>query len=275
MSRTTRAGWRRMTSSAKRRGRVVRVAHLAGSIAPDNVPLYRRLARDPRIDLTVLVGSSEGIARPLDARWYGGSREWDDDLTSGYRCVFLRAAGSTPALASHFWSVRNWDIVPVLVQGRYDVVWLAGYNAITYVLAALTQRALGGEVVFREDQTLIDPRSAANMIAKQLTLRPLLSLGRALYTSSENRRWFQHFGVPDDRLFAAPHSVDNEGFQRAAANLESKRDAIRAEFGIAEAAGPVILTVSRLAPEKQPLVLLEAFRRARQRERCVLLVVGS
>ena len=37
----------------------------------------------------------------------------------------------------------------------------------------------------------------------------------------------------------------------------------------------VIATVSRLIAKKQPLFVLEAFRRARERIRCVLLVVGS
>jgi glycosyltransferase involved in cell wall biosynthesis len=37
----------------------------------------------------------------------------------------------------------------------------------------------------------------------------------------------------------------------------------------------VILTVSRLSATKQPLFLLEAFRRASEKARCVLLIVGS
>src|SRR5205085_12365176 len=85
----------------------IRLAHLAGQPAPSAVPLYRRLAADPRIDLTVFYGSSDGVA-PYDDG-YGRPIAWDADLTSGYRCVFLKAADRTPGLGDHFWATRNWE----------------------------------------------------------------------------------------------------------------------------------------------------------------------
>ncbi len=90
----------------------------------------------------------------------------------------------------------------VLRRGRYDVavVWMSGYNSITYLLGAATQRAMGGPILFREEQTLLDPRPLTNALVKHGALRLLFSQGRALYISSENRRWFQHFGVPEERL---------------------------------------------------------------------------
>jgi glycosyltransferase involved in cell wall biosynthesis len=106
-------------------------------------------------------------------------------------------------------------------------------------------------------------------------LRALFSQGRALYTTTENRRWFQHHGVPDHRLFDTPYTVDNEALRAAADSLKGQKEALKREFGIEDGSGPVILTVSRLIPKKQPLFALEAFRRARERTPCVLLVVGS
>jgi glycosyltransferase involved in cell wall biosynthesis len=252
----------------------IRLAHLAGVPSPYFTPLFRRLASEPQIDFTVLYASSEGL-RPVDSRWYGQRFAWDADLLSGYRSRFLRAADRMPGLGEHFWSVRNWDIVSVLARERYDVLSMAGYNSLTYVLAAVAQRAFGGQLLFREEQTLLDPRSLANMVAKQFALRMLFRQGRALYISTENRRWFQHFGVPDERLFFTPYTVDNDELKAAAAHLNASQSQLRCQLGIAAESGPVILAVSRLIPKKQPLFLLEAFRRARERERCVLLIVGS
>jgi glycosyltransferase involved in cell wall biosynthesis len=48
---------------------------------------------------------------------------------------------------------------------------------------------------------------------------------------------------------------------------------LRAQLGIEREAGPVILTVGRLIPKKQPL--REAFRQVRASRRCTLFVVGS
>jgi hypothetical protein len=84
----------------------------------------------------------------------------------------------------------------VLKGSRYEVLWLSGYNSITYILAAISQRFLGGEVLFREEQTLLDPRPLAKLIAKQLMLHALFRQGRALYISNENRRWFQSPRTP-------------------------------------------------------------------------------
>jgi glycosyltransferase involved in cell wall biosynthesis len=251
----------------------IRLAHLAGQPAPSAVPLYRRLAADPRLEFTVFYGSSDGV-KPFDDG-YGSPIAWDADLTAGYRSVFLQAADRTPGLGEYFWATRNWDIVPILLRGSYDVLWMAGYYSATYLMAALAQRARGGAVLFREEQTLLDARSAANVIVKQLAVRPYLALGYGLYISTENRRWLESHGVPDERLFPAPYTVDNRFFQARAQELRRQHDALRSSFGIAADSGPVIATVSRLIPKKQPLFLLEAFRRARERVRCVLLIVGS
>lgn len=260
------------TGSAGTRGRL-RLAHLAGQPVPSTVPLYRRIAQDAHVDFTVFYASSEGV-RPFDDG-YGQPIAWDSDLTSGYRCVFLRAADRSPGLATHFFDSRNWDIVPTILRGSFDALWMAGYNSATYVMAALAQRAAGGVVLFREDQTTIDPRSATNIIVKQLGLRRYLGLGYGLYSSSENRRWFEHHGMPIERLFPAPSTVDNDLFQRQFASLSPRRLQIRQSFGIGPDDGPVIATVSRLIPKKQPEFLIEAFKRVRGSHRCVLLITGS
>jgi glycosyltransferase involved in cell wall biosynthesis len=254
--------------------RPIRLAHLAGVPTPYFAPLFRRLAADPRLDFTVLYASSEGI-RPVETVWYGEPFAWDIDLLSGYRSIFLRAADGTPALGERTWSVRNWDIALELARGRYDVLSLSGYNSVTYLLGAVTQRALGGDVLFREEQTLLDPRSLLNVVVKQLALRLLFRQGRALYISRENRRWFQHFGVPDNRLFATPYTVDNQVFQAAADTLAGHRESLRQELGLRSPGHPVLLSVSRLIPVKQPGFLLEAFRRARRQVECSLLIVGA
>jgi glycosyltransferase involved in cell wall biosynthesis len=262
-----------MTLADASPGRTIRLAHLAGQPAPSVIPLYRRIAQEPGIDFTVLYGSSDGVT-PYDDG-YGQPIAWDADLTSGYESSFLRGADRTPGLGTHFWATRNWDVVPRLLRARYDALWMAGYYSATYAMAALAQRASGGALLFREEQTTLDQRSLANTIAKQVTVRPYLALGWGLYISTENRRWLQSHGMPDERLFPAPYTVDNERFRAAAAELAGRRDELRQAFGIAPDAGPVIATVSRLIEKKQPEFLLEAFRRTRERVRCTLLIVGS
>jgi len=250
----------------------VRLALLIGTPVPAKIALYRRLAAEPALDFTVIYASAEGL-RAFDGGY--GTVQWDVDLTTGYRARFLRRADVNPGLGGRTWSVRDADVVSEIVRGRFDVLALGGYNSLTYLLGAAAQRAQGRPLLFREEQTLLEPRSLTTTLVKEVALRLLFAHGSALYISRENRRWFEHYGVAPDRLFPTPYTVDNAELQAAARRLTPERDRLRRSFGIDSAAGPVILSVGRLVPKKQPLFLLDAFRRVRERMPCSLLVVGS
>lgn len=260
-------------SRAQREAGPIRVAHLTAAPVHCHTPLYRRLAADPRLDFTAIVASNAGI-RPTDVG-YGHSVSWDVDLLEGYRSVFLRRAHRNPISGSTALALRDVDVVPRLVRGRYDVLCLLGYNYVTYALAALTQRGLGRALGFREEQTLLHPRGRLKSAVKSVLLRALFSQGPAMYIGTRNREWFSHFGVPPERLFFTPYTVDNDQLQKARQELLGQSSELRAAFGIDPDAGPVVVTMMRLVPKKQPLFLLDAFRRVRKQARCSLLVVGS
>jgi glycosyltransferase involved in cell wall biosynthesis len=253
--------------------RPIRLGMLAGSPVPYKLPLYRRLEHDPRVDFTAIFSSSAGI-RPHDDSFLRGIT-WDLDVRAGYRNVFLRGADRSPALGTSFWSVHDPDILRVLRRERFDVLWLEGYNSATHLMAAAGQLMLGSEIVFREEQTTLHPRSLLRTIFKEASLRTLFRNRYAMYISTENRRWFEHYGVAPDRLFSAPYSVDNDFFQAEAQRLRPLKPRLRREFGVEDDAGPVVLTVCRLVEKKQPLFLLEAFRRVRAVRRCSLVVAGA
>jgi glycosyltransferase involved in cell wall biosynthesis len=264
-----------MLSVPRKTNRRIRLALVTASPVPYKVELYRRLAAHPELDFTVIFMSDAGI-RPADAG-YGHRISWDTDLIEGYQSIFLRRSGANPneANAPPFFAYRDFDIVGRLWKGRYDVVWLWGYNYLTHQLAALTQILRGGLILFGEDQTLLRPRPAWKVIVKKFGLPFLFRHGLALYVGSENYRWFQEYGVPAERLYYTPYAVDNDSFRRSAERLTPQKHRLRGEFGIRPDAGPVILMTARLIPEKQPLLLLEAFRRVQEKRRCTLLMVGS
>lgn len=252
----------------------VRVGLLTGSAVPYKVPIYRLLSHDPRLDFTAIFASSGGI-RPFNDG-YGREITWDVDLLGGYRSRFLRRADVNPVLGSSFWSVRDPDVVSEVRRGDYDVLWLGGYHSATYLLAAATQLARGRQVLFAEEQTLLHPRSLGTTLVKEVALRLLFRQNWALYISTENRRWFEHYGMPASRLFSSPYTVDAEALDCSnGRRLDERQDIVRRELGITANGGPVILTVARLISKKQPLFLLEAFRRIRATRQCTLLVCGS
>ncbi len=251
----------------------VRLALFAGSPVYYQAPLYRRLAADSRLDFTAIFASSAGATRPVDGG-YGRPVEWGVDALEGYRRIFLRRADRNPTSGGVF-ALRDFDIVTLLIRERYEVLWLHGYHTVTHIVAALTQRALGGSRLFREDQTLLSPRARWKTVMKSVGLPTFFGGGYGLFVGTENRRWFARWGVPEHRLFHVPYAVDNNALRVAARELVPRREQLRAELGIEREAGPVILTLGRLIPKKQPLHLLDAFRQVRANRRCTLLVVGS
>jgi len=253
-------------------GRAVRVALLTASPVYTRTPLYARIAADPRIDLTVIYASNGGV-RPVSAG-YRDLVSWDVDLLRGYSATFLKRANRNP-IDGHFLSFRDLDILSMLEAGKYEVLWLWGYNYLTHQLAAWNELLRRRPVVFHENQTLLDHRPIWKRAVKRAFLSVLFPRGRALYVGTENYRWFRHYNVPADRLYFAPYAIDNERLQSEAKAFRSRTTELSTRLGLRPESRPVILTVSRLVPDKQPLLLLEAFRRLRQQRSCSLLFIGS
>ena len=255
----------------------IRVGLLAGSPVPFKIPLYRRISDAADIDLTVIYASDLGVrAIGPELAGYGIAFRWDTDLLAGYRSTFLRGASRNNGYGVSFTQMVDPDIVPLLARKRFDVLWLEGYSSVTHLLAVAAQRALGGALIMREEQTLLHPRSLMKTIVKEVVMRSFFAqLDAAVYVSRENRRWLEHYGIPPQHLFSSPYAPDTDRFSAEAERLRPGRDALRREFGFAPDAGPVVLSSSRLVENKQPEMVLEAFRRVRRRRPCALLVVGS
>ena len=234
-------------------------------------PLYRLLARAPNVTFTALFSSSGG-PKPRSAG-FGKPIQWDVDILSGYDYGFLRKADVNP-IGGGLFSLLDWDVLAEVADRQFDVLWVHGYNVMTNLLAVLRQRARGGGVVLREEQTLLAPRAPWKQLVKRLALPVLFGGATAVYIGTENRRWLSRFGFREDRLFFSPYCVDAERLVATAASAPPVQE-LRREFGLPDDGRPVILSVSRLAEAKQPLELLDAFVRVRRTAPCALLVVGS
>jgi glycosyltransferase involved in cell wall biosynthesis len=233
-------------------------------------PLYRRLAQFPDLDFTAVFASSGGV-RPRDVG-FGMPVAWEGDVLAGYRHIFLGRADSNP-IGGSFFAFRDTDVVRLVAKEKFDVLWIHGYNSITHLLAVFAQRLRRGSVLLREEQTLLAPRPRWKQAVKRAALPLVLGQATAVYIGSENRRWLRKFGFPEARLFSAPYCVDSEWLDGALAELPPRSE-LREKLGL-HGETPVILTVARLAPEKQIDRLLDAFAAVRRDQPCQLLVVGA
>lgn len=236
-------------------------------------PLYRRLAQEREIDLTVYYCSRQGVEDRVDPG-FGKAIKWDIPLLEGYRYKFLpnwRRKNEMDGFAG----LINPSIIRELRRERFDAVWIHGYMHATNWMAFSAAWANWTPILLRGESHLLNPRPPHVRAVKEILLPLLLRrVAGCLCIGSLNRDYWRHYRVPEDRLFLTPYAVNNDYFQRKAESLFPQRQQVRQGWGIPDGR-PVILYAGKLVPWKQPQLLLEAYRRVRQELPCALLYIGD
>jgi glycosyltransferase involved in cell wall biosynthesis len=239
--------------------RPYRLACLMSHPTQYHAPLFRRLAADPALDFEALFLSRISVKEYYDPG-FGVRLKWDVPLLTGYRHKFLGADGE--AGGRSFW--RPWvaGLRGLIAAGRYDAIWLHGYAHQALLRTIAAARPLGMKLLLSGDSHLEGrAASAARRAAKRVAMPRLFAMiGGFLATGTLNRRYYEHYGVPGERIFAMPYAVDNAFFQAAAKAAAARREEFRASLGL-QPERPVILYASKLQAHKRPDDLLEAFAR--------------
>ncbi len=250
----------------------VRVAHIVSHPIQYFAPLYKAIAENEDIDLTVYFCSAASTGRYFDAG-FGATVEWDVPLLDGYKFVFTKEARTRTIGGMG----ANWrlslDVLGLVLKGRYDVVWIHGYNSVDAVVLAALQ-GLGHRVVLRDEQTLLTDRSRLKRAIKRLILPFLYKNVCGMYIGRASREYFIHYGTAPSKLFPAFYSLDNGWLQAQRSALSGRRSELRRQFGI-EGDEPVVLFCGKLIDKKRPDLLLRAFAAVRARLKCHLLFVGD
>lgn len=110
---------------------------------------------------------------------------------------------------------------------------------------------------------------------RNLALRNILFklTDRFLYIGIQNRLFFKHFGVSDNKLIFTPYCVDNDRFQNDAKKLLSKKNKLRTELGL-PADSFIALFSGKFIAKKRPLDLLNAVSKI-QNEGVYAVFVGD
>src|SRR5262245_30086379 len=251
----------------------LRLASLVSHPIQYQAPLFRALARRPDIDFTAVFLSTHGVAPTLDPG-FGQVIAFDVPLVEGYRSVFVRNRARRPH-TQHFFGAVNPGLAALIARERFDALWVHGYAQVSNWIAFATAAALRIPFLIRGDSQLLVRAPLPQRGLRQLVLRTLFRGARALlYIGEQNRRFYECFGVPSDKLFFAPYGVDNAFFaERAqAARSAGRREMLRARIGAA-ADDLVLLIVGKLMDFKRPLDVVRAL--ARLDRRAIAVFVGD
>jgi glycosyltransferase involved in cell wall biosynthesis len=248
----------------------IRILHVVTHPIQYFAPLYRRLSACPGIELTVWFESDFGITGGYD-REFQRELQWDVPLLSGYRHQVLSARSRPPWMRAF---VSLCRVMAAVMTRKCDVIWLHGYNSRRTWTIIWLANLCRIPVLLREEATMLDRRPALRTLIKAILLPPLMRCVTGLYIGTENKRFFERYGMPRHRLYFTPYSVDNEFFQSEARRLLPLKSTMRERFGVRPKI-PIILFAAKLIRKKDPKGLLEAFAAVRSSDECALLIVGD
>lgn len=214
-------------------------------------PLFRLLANDPRMDLTLLYAMIPDAQQQGDG--FGVEFAWDVPLLDGYRYAMLENRVRIPSV-TRFNGCDTPEIYERLRRDRPDAVLVNGWVVKTCLQTLWACKRLGIPCFVRGEANLLRPRvwwkhALHHLLLKQYSA--YLAIGTA------NRNFYRFHHCREDRIFRAPYSVDNEWFAAEAAIRTWRRSELRDRFGIPSDA-VVFLFAGKLEPKKHPLDLLEA-----------------
>ena len=207
---------------------------------------------------------------------FGRNIQWDVPLLDGYDFEFVPNTSSKPG-TQRFLGLQNPSLLSHLQAFAPSATLLIGYRYASLLrLIMMPRRVRGFPLIFRGDShRLVTSQSRKWKVESRRwgISQVYRRFAALLYVGQANKEYFRTHGVPEEKLFFAPHAVDNERFMTAAPDAEEEARQWREQLGIPRD-HLVVLFAGKLEEKKRPLDLLEAFRRLKRSD-VSLLFVGN
>jgi Glycosyltransferase len=250
-----------------------RVAIIASHVIQYQDPFFRLLGADPDVDLTVLYLSNAGARTYRDTEM-GTTLQWDVELLTGYRHVFLRnfVRDSNRGWTRHI----NPDIVPALLRAHYDMaIFMLGWGSISALLGMLTCRLTGIPFFLYGDSSFPPPEDSLRRRIRARLLRWLFRNAAGFMVSGVlNADYYRHYGADENHFFLLPWAVDNERFENTSRFAPGERELMRASLRI-RPDQVVFVFSAKLVERKDPMTLLRAYEMMPDRDRASILFLGD
>lgn len=235
------------------------------------VPLYRRLAKRQDVEIKVFFTWHGGERAVLDQ---GFKKEvaWDIPLTDGYEFEVVPNVSRKPG-THHFWGLRNPSLVKMVLVWNPDAVHLTGYAWASHLSAMHAFYRHSVPVLFRGDSHLLNQKRGFHWVKQTLLRRIYRWPSVCLYVGTHNRNYYRAFGVPEERLFPCPHSIEVDRFATLHEDLEQQAAVWRKELAIGDNQA-VLLFAGKFEDKKRPVALMHAVTEYRDLN-LVLVMVGD
>ena len=237
-----------------------------------NSPLFRELANRDGVDLTVCYCYRPSAQQ--QGAGFGISFQWDLDLLSGYKHLWLKNRSHHPSGQS-FLGCNTPEIARRVLRGEFDVVWVQGWNVLSMWQAIVACWAARIPLMIRAENHLHVTMPFWKKVVKSL-LFPLFirRFSICLAIGNWSEEYYRRYGAR--AIVEAPYCVDNRLFARQAAEERVRRVEHRQGWGI-PAEAVVFLFAGKFELKKRPMDLLQALHQMSdvERPKVWLLMVGD
>lgn len=238
-------------------------------------PFFKKMAESVDFEPLILFCWDFGTKESVDPE-FGLKIKWDTPLLDGYQYKFLKNFSFNPS--SQFWGQINLEIIKEILVFKPDFILILGWNSFTNWLSIFTAWILGIPLILKGENPLNQEYLKAKwkLLIKNIILRSFFKgVSAFLYVGKENKKFYEYYGVPQEKLFFGPYAVDNNFFFEKGNVLKDKKEEFRREYGL-KPEDTVLLFVGKFIDKKRPQDLLEAYKIALiQNPNLKLLFVGD
>jgi glycosyltransferase involved in cell wall biosynthesis len=218
-------------------------------------PWFRWMRAHTTLTFRVFYLSEFGLKPALDEK-FKATFAWDVDLTTGYDWEFVPNLARVPDTL-RFSGLHNPQLPERLERWKPDAILVFGYNYRTHVRLIAWARGRGIPLIFRGDSHLLG-RVRLPLLKRAVLKLLYRQFSAVTFVGESNRAYFRYLGVPEKKLFFAPHAVNAEHFDSGNTHHHEAAEQLRSELGVGRETR-VVLFAGKLIPSKQPLALLKAF----------------
>lgn len=225
-----------------------RVAVLVSHPTQFEAGLFRKISQKSPLRIKVFFWRTDRLAHLFDPE-LGRVSGWDIPLTEGYDHSLL------PEDFRSRWKFLKTEIFE---RGAYDGILVNGYSGWVPLLAFLMGFAFRAPLILRSDTTLLYPRPLWKRGIRSIILRIFfLRIPAFMVTGTLARQHLLHYGVPPEKIFWFPYSVDTEHFVNQCLPFRNQRKELRSGLGI-DPNSKIILGVLKFIPREGVFDLLKA-----------------
>jgi len=234
-----------------------------------HAPIYRYLARQLGVDVTVLYGSDQGVSQYHDKE-FAMKFAWDTDLLSDYKSLFLSRVQAKAAFTP--------KLEVAMDNFKPSAVMLLGYSEVLYQKAWCHARQQKIPILFRMEandvayKTTLLKRALRDYLLKKI----YRTISAFMYIGVESMTHYRRLGVPEHKLFFSPYCIDAANFQSGEEDHSKSRKIVREELGIS-AQDIVAVFSGKFIERKNPEVILKALMTlpGELQRQIVIMYIGS